>query len=222
MTSVRVASLVGVLISFVPLGASAQEPRWGTSAVPRSGVCFYRDAFFRGEYFCARTGENIPVVPDGMNDQISSIRVFGNADVTIYRNGRFRGQSARFLNDVQNLKSQGWNDRVSSAQVRSGGGGWSGGGRPPSWGTNPGMPREGACFFSDTNYRGRSFCVPRGGGYASLPNGFNDRISSVRVQRAQVMIFSDGNFDGRSTRFSSDVPNVGGQWNDRISSLRVY
>ena len=116
MTSVRVASLVGVLISFVPLGVWAQEPRWGTSAVPRSGVCFYRDAFFRGEYFCARTGENIPVVPDGMNDQISSIRVFGNADVTIYRNGRFRGESARFLNDVQNLKSQGWNEADGRAE----------------------------------------------------------------------------------------------------------
>jgi hypothetical protein len=219
MNCARIALIAGALVSIAAPGLRAQ-PRWGNPAVPRSGACFYRDADFRGEYFCAPAGENIPNLAGGMNDQISSIRVFGSAEVTIYVDSRFRGQSARFFNDVRNLRFQGWNDRLSSIQVRRGSG-WIGGGRPPEWG-NGSMPREGACFYTDADFRGRSFCVPRGGSYSSVPNGFNDRISSIRVRRANVMIFSDGDFGGRTTRVGSDVANLGGQWNDRISSLRVY
>lgn len=196
------------------------QPRWGNAAVPRAGACFYRDADFRGDYFCIRAGESVRDLPPGMNDQISSIRIFGDAAVTVYRDGRMRGESARFASDVRNLRSQGWNDKLSSAQV-SGGSGWFGGGRPPVWGDAE-LPREGACFYTDADFRGRSFCVPRGGSYASLPNGFNDRISSVRVRRATVVLFADGEFNGRSERLSSDVANLGNRWNDRISSIRVY
>ena len=52
--------------------------------------------------------------------------------------------------------------------------------RAPVWG-NARVPQEGACFYQDRDFRGQYFCVPRGGTYTSLPRGFNDRISSVRV-----------------------------------------
>ena len=76
-------AVFGALIVSIPAAASAQL-RWGRPAVPRDGACFYRDAGFRGDYFCVRAGEDLPWVPGGLNDEISSIRTFGRAEVTVY------------------------------------------------------------------------------------------------------------------------------------------
>lgn len=116
---VAVAWMLGV---FAMLSAEvvAAQPRWGRPHVPRAGACFYRDTNFHGDYFCARAGEEIAYMPPGMNDEISSIRTFGNTEVTIFQNTRFKGRSTRFRTDVRSLKNDGWNDRLSSLRVRSG------------------------------------------------------------------------------------------------------
>jgi hypothetical protein len=100
--------------------------------VPRSGACFYKETNFRGDYFCAGAGENVGAVPDGMNDKISSMRVFGDAEVILFRDVRYEGRSSRFDTDIRNLKEVGWNDLISSIRVRGSGGrfGGGGGGRP--------------------------------------------------------------------------------------------
>ncbi len=116
-------ALVGAFIVSMPVVASAQL-RWGRPTVPRDGACFYRDAGFRGEYFCVRAGEDLPYIPGGLNDEISSIRTFGRAEVTIFRDRRFSGRAERFGGDVWNLRNQGWNDRLSSLRVDSWRGGW--------------------------------------------------------------------------------------------------
>ena len=197
------------------------QVRWGTGPTPRSGACFFEDANFRGRYFCATNGQALSTLPSGMGDRISSIRTFGNSQVTVFRSRSFGGSSARFFDDVGNLRNQGWNDRISSIRVSQRSSGWWQGGRPPVWGGGS-RPNDGACFFKDRNFRGQSFCIPRGGSYASMPSGFNDKISSIRVMGASVMIFADINFSGRSTRIRGDVPNLGSSWGDRISSIRVF
>jgi Beta/Gamma crystallin len=226
MTShIRLGWLAATAMILAAASAQAQ-PRWGQDAMPRAGACFYQDSNFRGMYFCVRQGENLDRVPGGINDKVSSIRLIGNVDVVVFRDVRFRGESARFSTDVRNLQREGWNDLISSMRVsnsswgRGGGGGGGGGGRSPVWG-NDNMPREGACFFSEPEFRGQRFCVARGGSYPLLPPGFNDRISSVRIQRSQVMIFEDKDYDGRNMRLTSSVPDLGRTWSNRLSSLRV-
>jgi hypothetical protein len=118
-----VPALIGALVVSIPAVASAQ-PRWGRPTVPRDGACFYRDAGFRGDYFCVRAGEDLPWVPGGLNDEISSIRTFGRAEVTVFRDRRFSGRSERFGRDVFNLRNEGWNDRLSSLRVDRGRGGY--------------------------------------------------------------------------------------------------
>jgi hypothetical protein len=49
----------------------------------------------------------------------------------------------------------------------------------PRWGRDR-LPNQGACFYEDVNFRGSYFCVRQGDRLASLPRGFNDRISSIR------------------------------------------
>ena len=228
-----IAGIMG-LMSLVVCQTVSAQPRWGSERVPSQGACFYEDANFHGKYFCARPGERLSSLPAGMGDKISSVRIFGGTEVTVFKDANMRGRSARFIGDVRNLKGEGWNDQISSLDVTSGrdysgyggngrgrGRGW-GSNQTPVWGRNERMPSEGACFYEDANYRGQYFCVPRGATYTSLPRGFNDKISSVRVFGAEVRIFQDRDFHGRSREIRGDVANLRGDWKDDVSSLRVF
>jgi hypothetical protein len=72
-------------------------------------------------------------MPSGANDRVSSIRIFGRADVRVFRDTRFRGESLRLRSSVRDLKDEGFDDAISSVRLegRSSGGG-SNGGRPGS------------------------------------------------------------------------------------------
>ena len=108
------ASVVLTMVAALPAGA---QPRWGRPSLPRDGACFYRDKNYRGDYFCTNAGQDIAVMPNGMNDEITSIRTFGNVEVTIYQEGMFRGRSTSLSRDVGNVGDD-WNDRISSIRVR--------------------------------------------------------------------------------------------------------
>jgi len=92
-------------------------------------------------------------------------------------------------------------------------------------------PDVGVCFYRDINFRGDYFCMERGMSYESLPPGFNDRISSVRIfRRAEVSLFNDSNFRGVSAASRESIPDLrywrlptdsSRSWNDRISSIQV-
>jgi len=105
--------------------APAYAQRWGRGPTPRSGVCFYEDINYGGRYFCTAVGETASRVSSGNNDEISSIRIFGDAVATVYRDPDLRGQSRVFNSSVSDLRSFGFNDRISSYQVDSARGNWS-------------------------------------------------------------------------------------------------
>jgi hypothetical protein len=67
-------------------------------------------------------------LPRDMNDRISSIRTFGRVEVAVFQDNQFSGRGARF-EDVNDLRRQGWNDRISSIRVDSLGGYGRGDGR---------------------------------------------------------------------------------------------
>jgi hypothetical protein len=119
--------VVGMLAGVV---APAAAQRWDRDREPRDGVCIYKDADYRGQRLCIAAGEDLDSLPWGLHDEVSSIRVFGRVEITIYRDRDFRGASARFDDDVRDLQYERWNDRVSSIRVerRRGGGYGSGGG----------------------------------------------------------------------------------------------
>jgi peptidase inhibitor family I36 len=120
MTRAVAAALMVSGLLGVPSMAAAQYS-WGHAEEPKSGACFYKDPEFRGDYFCVRDGESERDMPRHMNDRISSIRLFGNASVTVFQDSRFEGRSSRFDYDVPDLKHEGWNDLISSFRVA---GGW--------------------------------------------------------------------------------------------------
>jgi hypothetical protein len=94
-----------------------------------------------------------------------------------------------------------------------------------------GRPNSGACFYTDINFRGQSFCMNAGQDASTMPSGFNDRIRSIRVfGRTQVTFFNDSLFRGVSGSTSRDIPDLrqyplpdvpSKNWTTRISSVRV-
>jgi hypothetical protein len=67
--------------------------------------------------------------------------------------------------------------------------------------------------------------------WPSMPAGFNDQISSIRLfGGARVRLFNDDRFEGASVRIDRDVDtlerlriadNPSKNWNDRVSSIAV-
>ncbi len=110
---------IGILIcgALLAHASTASAQRWGRDATPRSGICFYEDINFQGRYFCSPVGSTTEGVPSGMNDRVSSARVFGNAVATVYRDPNLRGQAKVIDYDVPDLRRMGFNDRVSSYSV---------------------------------------------------------------------------------------------------------
>jgi Peptidase inhibitor family I36 len=98
-------------------GGDEYRPVWGRPQVPQTGACFYKDINYRGDYFCVPRGSSVRQVPRGTNDKISSIRLFGGATVTVYRDINFNGQSSHFTDDMRDLRTVGWNDLISSFRI---------------------------------------------------------------------------------------------------------
>ncbi len=124
-TSMRIVlACAGVLV----LASTASAQNWGRGRYPSSGACFYRDINYGGDYFCTRVGDSNPRVASRVNDEISSIRLFGNAQIIIYRDPNMRGEARRLVSSIRDLRSLGFNDRLSSyvVQPRNYGGGYGG------------------------------------------------------------------------------------------------
>jgi hypothetical protein len=181
----------------------------------QNGACFYMDENYGGDTFCLNAGEERQELDGRFNDRISSIRIFGQAQVVVYEHRNFGGASKSFRGDASNL--QDWNDKITAIRVQSTGSrdehsGFRG---------NANEPRNGACFYVDADYRGDRFCFNSNESQPYLRDRLNDRISSIRIfGRAEVTVFGEPNFNGPRRTFRQDVPNMS-IWNDRISSFRI-
>jgi hypothetical protein len=99
------------------------------------------------------------------------------------------------------------------------------------WG-RPHPPRAGACFYKESNFRGDYFCMKLGERWPSLPGGFNNSVTSIRVfGGARLRLFNDKNFKGVQFLTNRDVndlhrvpvaDNRSKNWSDRISSIAVF
>jgi hypothetical protein len=153
-----------------------------------------------------------------MNDRISSIRVFGNAEVTVYQDRDFQGRSQTIASDISDLRRDGWNDTITSIRVQQqGAGAWTN-----RWG-RPAAPVNGACFYENVNFAGQYFCSRQGETVEMVPEGQNDRISSIRLfGNAEMIVYRDRDFGGASQWFDVSEPDLRESgWNDTISSYEI-
>jgi len=113
----RTTGALLAMATVLAMPSAAMAQRWGRAPFPGSGACFFQETEYRGEYFCVGRGEDLRRVPPEMNDRISSIRLFGRAEVIVFGDDRFRGGWARFDRSIRDLRDVRWNDRISSLRV---------------------------------------------------------------------------------------------------------
>jgi hypothetical protein len=84
------------------------------------GICVYEFADYRGRSECWPAGEDVINLNrfENWNDRISSIRVYGRARARVHRDAQFRGGHVEIARDVRDLVSIGWDDQISSIEVR--------------------------------------------------------------------------------------------------------
>jgi hypothetical protein len=200
---------LGLIHAFIPR-LEAQNRNQLSTNQPRDGACFYMDVDYRGETFCLDAGRSLQNVEGRYNDRISSIRVFGRAQVIVYQDDNFGGARRTFDRDASSLGD--WNDKITSIQVS---------GVQYGSGSSGYEPRDGACFYMDVDYRGETFCLDAGRSLQNVEGRYNDRISSIRVfGRVQVIVYQDDNFGGARRTFDRDASSLG-DWNDKITSIEV-
>jgi uncharacterized protein YraI len=102
----------------------------------------------------------------------------------------------------------------------------------PGWSWPPQPPRPspppvvgdapGACFYSERNFRGSSFCVDEGESYNRLRN-WDNTIRSVEVfGGAQVDLCSESNYAGNCVTLRRDTSRLPRPLDRNVSSLDVY
>ena len=147
----------------------------------------------------------------GINDRAQSAIVYeGNWELC--EHGEFRGD-CRVYPPGQYSDLGGLARRVSSVRPVPHGGGPV---YPPGWG------REvRAILYEGSNFSGRQFVVESNQVRNLADTGFNDRASSLRIERGYWLFCSDANYDGECRTFGpGDYPNLPPGLNHRISSGR--
>jgi len=102
-----------------------QGHRPPSKGIPSRGACFFKERYYRGEYFCMTRGAGFNLMPSGFNNAISSIKVYGRVSVVIYKSENFQSDSATLNGSVSDLaswrlpsdRSRNWNNKISSIQV---------------------------------------------------------------------------------------------------------
>lgn len=124
--------LLSVLLALTLLSAAKADSR-DYNRDYRGGprVTFFENSDFRGASVTLYPGDSIENLANAtfenggkLNDRISSIKVEGGADVMIYSDAKYRGETLRVTRDMRNLaeaflpnNSKTWNDQISSLRV---------------------------------------------------------------------------------------------------------
>jgi hypothetical protein len=222
MRQLNLALLVAAAVALTAIGAAAQS---GPS------ITVFNKPNFGG---ASRTfgGPQYNLNNAGMGDQIASVVIrtgswrlcdqadFGQPCVTL-NPGRYPNLRTWGLeNRISSLGPVGWNNGPHYPPPPPPGGNWSGGNNG-GW-VGPAGQGD-VILFEDDNFRGdaRSISAP----VRNLTSlGFNDRASSVIVNRGRWMLCDQGDFGppcitltpGRYSRLSDRGMN------DRVSSLRPF
>jgi Peptidase inhibitor family I36 len=159
--------------SLLAMPAAAAQ-RWGNGPAPEAGACFYQQPNYRGQHFCARVDQDVPVLRNGFNNRIRSIRVYGGGQVILYSDGRFGGSERWIDYNVPDLRAEGWDGRISSIGLS-----WRG------YGNRYDRNAGGRPLGTSGYYQGQRPDSPRYGA-----NGSSRYNTAVTIDQARAMVRS--------------------------------
>jgi len=234
---------VGSLVLFCAASSLSAAPQFERQRGRQAQVCLYQDIQYRGAEQCFNAGETISTLQN-FNGRPSSIRIYGDASVTVYDETNYRGHSAVLTSSVPDLarvrlEGRTWNDRIRSIQI-NGGNVYNGPyGNSPVYGGSPRYPNQypdqqlsrGICVYDRPNYQGRSQCWSSNEALSDLgqQGNWSDRISSIRVfGRTSAVVYRDIGFRGGSFVVNGDIPDLAQisgsgfrNWDRQISSIEI-
>jgi len=79
----------------------------------KAKVCFFSHAYFQGKKACVLAGTNDRLLSPKWNDRISSIKIIGDATVTVCKHKNFKGRCRTIDHSVKKLGFR-LNDEISS------------------------------------------------------------------------------------------------------------
>jgi len=190
-----------------------------------SSVTVYVDPNYRGQSATFR--DDTPnLVSFNLNDKVSSIRIPDGEAWEVCQDIDYGNQCQVLTSSVADLRTSGWNDRISSlrratnSRYRDGGyrdGGYRDGDNRDrrSSGSSQSNMQQGLLFFDGNNFRGRSTLVT---------SGSNMRVAawegSVQIRGGGTWEVCDNS--GGCVAISQDVSDLSDLGlNDRITSARV-
>ncbi|WP_062265857.1 peptidase inhibitor family I36 protein [Endozoicomonas arenosclerae] len=188
-----------LLLALGSQAASAQDNK----------VCFYEHPEYQGSEWCYGQGD-VGWIGSSPNDRISSIRLYGDAYVTIYEHGSYGGKKTVVM--ANTYKMDDLDDAISSFKVRS---------------------RESgnfACLFEHPGFRGTPVCLEEGQSASDLNHfalGRNKASSMIVAGKSNVEVFEYPEFNkGKKyktlTRSTSNLEKRPGDWlEDNIDSFKV-
>jgi len=191
---------------------------WSGGGAPGASVTLYEDTQFGGRSFGV-SGDVPNLGRTDFNDRARSIFVEGGT-WELCRDDGYRGGCQTFgpgrHPDLGPLAGAVSSIRRVGGGPGGGAGGWNGSDWPDGWG-NQGR----VLLYEQTGFGGRRIAlttefVPN---FSSL--GFNDRASSLRIERGYWMFCSDASFQGTCRTFGpGDYPTLPAGLDNRISSGR--
>jgi hypothetical protein len=177
----------------------------------------YTDINFQGEVASIRD-DTPDLVPYGLNDRISSIRIPNGETWEVCQDVNYANQCQVLEGSVADLRGMGWNDRISSLRRIDNGGFRD---RRSYSGIAPWESGTGITVYVDINFGGQRASF-RGDIPSLVLYGLNDQISSIRIPNGETWeMCQDIDYASQCQELSgsvADLRNMG--WNDRISSLR--
>jgi hypothetical protein len=200
--------LWAVLIALTALGVpTSAQSRWDGS-----GVTVYADPNFSGQTASFR--DDTPnMVPYNLNDKISSIQIPTGDTWEVCQDVDYGNRCQVLSSSVVDLRSIGWNDRISSLRRTNDNNGRFRDRR--SGGRNVEGVGQGVVFYAQNGYRGASMLVTT----ASSNMGFPARQGSVQLRGGGAWEVCDGS--GRCATIDQDVSNVSRLGlNGHITSVR--
>jgi hypothetical protein len=182
-----------------------------------TSVTVYDDPNFRGQSATFR--DDTPnLVSFNMNDKVSSIRIPDGEAWEVCQDIDYGNQCQVLTSSVADLRSMGWNDRISSLRRASMGGYRDGVYRDRRQsGVFQTNTQQGLLFFDGNNYRGRSTLVTDG---SSSRMGFPSWQGSIQIRGGGTWEVCDNS--GGCVTINQDVSDVSDLGlDDRITSARV-
>ncbi len=173
--------------------------------IEESQVCLYDEVSYQGWEKCFEVNQqHANFIELGINDQVSSLEVFGDVQVELYEAVNYQGNKWVY---TENIPWIGWdaNDKFSSIRVL------------------PSNNEEQVCLYDAISYQGWKKCFEVNQQHANfIELGINDQISSLEILGdIQVELYEAINYKDNKWVYTESTPWIGWEANDKFSSIRV-